>query len=114
MLRTLLDPMDLEVQIQILEGNASASQQNKGLSLHKVMTNFPTGSLILDGVATAVVARRTDLEQDTKLHQILNDAKVWQQPAENLSLDQFKEALQPMRDISKKYFEASPPVCRVY
>ena len=114
MLRTLLRPMDLDIEIQILERNALAFQQDKNLSLHKVMTNFPTGLVILDSVSVAVVARRTDLEQQTKLHEIVNDVNAMQRLPEDVSLDGLGAALQPIKDISKKYFEASSSVSSVF
>ena len=107
MLALILFPMKPELDVAQLESTASKFREDKNLTLHKVMTNFPTGLLILDGVAQAVVARREDERQVLKLKEMLDGvAKVAPLPDGLTDVDEITKLAEPMQSIAETYGEA--------
>ncbi|CAE7282680.1 unnamed protein product [Symbiodinium sp. CCMP2592] len=107
MLSLILFPMQPELDVAKLEATAGQFREDKNLTLHKVMTNFPTGLLILDGVAQAVVARREDERQVLKLKEMLDSvAKVSALPDGLTNVDEMKKLVKPMETIAETYAEA--------
>lgn len=68
LLKPLMTPLSKDVTLDELEKNSTRFTDDKQLKLHKVMCNFPTGLQILEGVTSAVSARKRDVELVVKLN----------------------------------------------
>ncbi|CAE7670348.1 unnamed protein product [Symbiodinium sp. CCMP2592] len=99
MLQKLLNPMKEDVALDDLRKTASQFREEKSLKLHKVVTCFPTGLLILERVGAAILQREKDLQMQTLLDKVLNLLPSYTPPNGDTRIEKLAEQLAGLEEI---------------
>ena len=98
MLQKLLNPMKEDVPLADLRETAAKFKEEKALKLHKVVTCFPTGLLILERVAAAILQREKDFEMQAQLDKMLQLATAYKRPDEMTPMERLAETLEGLQE----------------